>query len=100
MSAVNRFFNWIAAYVRADDPLAAASNFIALVVASNQPFYPFYIRFFVGDDNGASLLTFLSTPFFLAVPAVARISSLAGRAMLPIVGILNTLFCAKIFGQA
>jgi hypothetical protein len=93
-------FSWIGAYARADDPLTAASNFIALIVVANQPFYPLYVRFFVGDDGWVSLMTFFSTPFFLAVPAVARISSLAGRAMLPIVGVLNTLFCAKIFGQA
>ena len=89
-----------AAYIHSDDPLAAASNFVALVVAFNQPFYPLYIRWLVGDDHGASLVTFVSTPFFLAVPAVARLSSLAGRAMLPVIGILNTLASAQAFGAA
>ena len=90
----------LAAYARADDPLAAASNAIALIVAFNQPFYPLYIRWLVGDDHGASLVTFVSTPFFLAVPAVSRLSSLAGRAMLPLVGIMNTLACARFLGAA
>ena len=90
----------LGAYARSDDPLAAASNAIALIVAFNQPFYPLYIRWLVGDDHGASLVTFVSTPFFLAVPAVARLSSLAGRAMLPIVGIANTLASARFLGAA
>ena len=90
----------IGAYAHSDDPLAAASNAIALVVAFNQPFYPLYIRWLVGDDHGASLITFLSTPLFLAVPAVARRSSLAGRAMLPLVGILNTSASALALGAA
>jgi hypothetical protein len=47
-----------------------------------------------------SFLTFLSTPFFLAVPLIARRSSLAGRAMLPIVGVANTILSAKAFGAA
>lgn len=97
MSEIGRRF---AAYAHSDDPLAAASNLIALIVAFNQPFYPLYIHWLVGDDHGASLITFVSTPFFLAVPAVARLSSLAGRAMLPLVGILNTLASAQTFGAA
>jgi hypothetical protein len=88
------------AYIASDDPLMAASNAVALIVAFNQPFYPLYIRWLVGDDHGASLATFLSTPLFLAVPAVGRWSSFAGRAMLPVVGILNTLASAQFLGAA
>jgi hypothetical protein len=95
-----RAWSGIVAYAHSDDPLAAASNFITLVVVSNQPFYPLYVWFFVGDDRWSSLLTFLSTPFFLAIPWVARRSSLVGRVMLPLVGAANSFFCAKIFGQA
>jgi hypothetical protein len=100
MGVASRALTGIAAYAHSDDPLAAASNFIALVVVGNQPFYPLYVRLFVGDDNWSSLLTFLSTPFFLAIPYVARRSSLAGRVMLPLIGAANSFFCAKIFGQA
>lgn len=97
---MRRIAHRLAAYIQSDDPLVAASNVIALVVAANQPFYPLYIRWLVGDDHGLSFITFVSTPFFLAVPAVARLSSLAGRALLPIIGILNTLACAQAFGAA
>jgi hypothetical protein len=100
MSAAKRLFDCLAAYARADDPLTAATNFIALVVVANQPLYPLYLRLFVGADAGVSLLTFISTPFFLAVPILARRASLLGRAMLPVVGLVNTFFCAKVFGQA
>ena len=90
----------LAAYVQSDDPLVAASNLIAVIVAIDQPVFPLSIHWLVGNDHGASFVTFFSTPFFLAVPAVARLSSVAGRAMLPVVGILNTLASAQAFGAA
>lgn len=100
MNALARAWRAVTAYAHSDDPLAAATNVVTLVVVGNQPFYPLYVWWFVGDDRWSSLLTFLSTPFFLVIPWIARRSSLAGRAMLPIVGALNSFFCAKVFGQA
>lgn len=100
MREIKRFYDATAAYCDSDDPLAAATNFIALCVVGNQPFYPLYVWWIVGNDGGVSLVTFLSTPFFLAVPAVARRSSLVGRAMLPIVGVANTILSVKAFGFA
>ena len=94
------FFGSIRAYAAHDDPLVAAGNLIALVVAANQPFYPLYLYAIVGEGVEPSYFTFLSTPFFLAVPAVARRNSLAGRALLPIAGIGNTVLCTKLFGEA
>ncbi len=89
----------IRAYAYSADPRIAAANAVALLVAFNQPFYPLYVAWLVGDARPA-LFTFLSTPFFLAVPAVARRSPLAGRALLPLAGIGNTLISAKVFGVA
>ena len=80
--------------------MVAACNLIALVVASNQPFYPLYVYWAVSDHVWPTFFTFLSTPFFLAVPAVARRSSLAGRALLPLIGILNTLASGFFLGAA
>ena len=89
----------MAAYAAHDDPLTAAGNWIALVVAWNQPFYPLYLSAAVGVDKIApSLLTFLSTPFFLAVPAVARRHPLAARVLLPMTGIGNGILSTKVFG--
>lgn len=85
-------------YASHPDPLVSSANFIALLVASNQPFYPLYLYWAATDKIGPAWFTFLSTPFFLAVPAVARRSPLAGRALLPLAGIGNTILCAQLFG--
>ncbi|MCX7304823.1 MAG: hypothetical protein NTV73_10880 [Hyphomicrobiales bacterium] len=85
-------------YAANDDPLVAAANWIALVVASNQPFYPLYLYPIVGDRLAPALLTFLSTPLFAAVPAVSRRHPVVGRAMLPLVGIANVAVSAKAMG--
>lgn len=80
------------------DPMAKIAGTVALVVASNQPFYPLYLYAIVGKQAWPAWLTLLSTPLFLAVPAVARRHSLAGRAMLPIVGVANTVLSVKLIG--
>ncbi|MDH7639356.1 hypothetical protein [Sphingomonas oryzagri] len=85
-------------YAAHPDPLAAACNRIALLVASNQPFYPVYLWWIVGGDWPGAFWTFLSTPFFASVPIVARRNALAGRAMLPLTGIANGILSAKAFG--
>lgn len=90
----------VAAYAAHDDPMAAACNLIALVVASNQPFYPLYVYWAVSEHIWPTFLTLLSTPFFLAVPALSRRSTRAGRALLPLAGIANTVLSAKALGQA
>ncbi len=100
MTYIGEIWATITQYARSDDPLASASNAIALVVVGNQPFYPLYVWWFVGDDGWTSFLTFLSTPFFAAVPAVTRRWPAAGRALLPLAGIANSVFCAKIFDEA
>jgi|GEM_PF-2134035 len=97
---MRRIAQRLAAYTHSDDPIAAASNLIAVIVAINLPFWPLSIHWLVGNDHGASYVTFFSTPFFLAVLAIMRLSSLAGRAMLPLVGILNTLASAQALGAA
>lgn len=99
MERLARLWRRVAAYAAHDDPLTAAANWIALVVAWNQPFYPLYLWAAVGADKIApSLLTFLSTPFFLAVPAVAKRHSLAARVLLPMTGIGNSILSTKAFG--
>ncbi|WP_245339576.1 hypothetical protein [Rhizobium sp. CIAT894] len=90
----------VRAYARNDDSRVGAANVIALLVASNQPFYPLYLFSLVSADIKPALFTFLSTPLFLAVPAVARWNGLAGRALLPMAGIGNTVLSAWLFGTA
>jgi hypothetical protein len=103
MSLIARFNDAMAAlkaYAHHPDPRVATANFFALLVASNQPFYPLYVYWTVGPEIGPTAWTFLSTPFFLAVPALSRWNTLVGRAMLPLAGIANTLLSAKVFGVA
>ena len=92
------FFDTMRRYASHPDPRVASANVIALLVASNQPFYPLYLYWLVSDDITPAWFTFLSTPFFLAVPAVARWNTVAGRALLPLAGIGNGILCAKLFG--
>ncbi|RAI33674.1 hypothetical protein [Rhodoplanes serenus] len=87
------------AYAVVDDPLAAAAATVALVVVGNQPFYPLYLHAIAGWAAWPAWLTLLSTPAFLAVPAVARWNSLTGRLLLPVVGVANTLLAIKALGR-
>ena len=87
-------------YVSNPDPMAKAAGTVAIVVAGNQPFYPLYLHAIAGIAAWPAWLTLLSTPFFVAVPAVARRHSLTGRALLPIAGVANTMLCVKLFGVA
>jgi hypothetical protein len=82
------------------DPLTRASNTLALVLVSNQPFYPLYVWWLSGESSWLLGLTFISTPFFLATPRVANRYPDVGRLYFPAVGAINTFFCAFIFGGA
>ncbi len=103
MGPVARLRAWWAAverYAAHADPRVAACNWIALVVASNQPFYPLYVEGVAGTGGFAAMLTFPSTPFFALTPFVARRSDRLGRAMLPLAGIANSLLALILFGEA
>jgi hypothetical protein len=93
-------WRWVGAYSANPDPRVASCNTIALLVASNQPFYPLYVYFSVSRHIAPTLLTFLSTPLFLAVPAISRRSPVFGRALLPLTGLANVVVSAKAFGAA
>ncbi len=92
------FWRRLSTYAAAEDPLTHATNKLALVLASNQPFYPLYFWWATGERSWIPALTFISTPFFLASPLVARRFPDIGRLYFPFVGAINTFFCAFIFG--
>ena len=100
MNRLKRVVAAIGAYAAHPDPRAAIANTVALVIVSNQPFYPLYLYWAVSPVIAPSYVTFLSTPFFAAVPAAMRCSSLFGRSLLLIAGIGNTLLCRSAFGPA
>jgi hypothetical protein len=98
MGRLKRAIAAIRAYGAHPDPRAAIANTVALVIVSNQPFYPLYLHWAVAPVVTPSYVTFLSTPLFAAVPAVMRRNSRLGRALLLVAGIGNTLLCRAAFG--
>lgn len=97
---MKRLSTLITGYAAHPDPLAAAGNLVALVVGLNQPFYPLTLYWATGADVTWTFIVFLSAPCFLAVPAVMRRNALAGRAMLVVVGSVDTFISAGVYGQA
>lgn len=85
-------------YKNNPDPLAALANTVALVVAGNQPFYPLYLHAIVGASAWPAWITLITMPLFATVPAVARLSPLLGRAMLPTIGTANGILAVKLIG--
>ncbi|HEV2677941.1 MAG TPA: hypothetical protein VGV37_25645 [Aliidongia sp.] len=95
-----KILGWLRAYAAHDDPLVATANLVALVVASNVPFYPVYHLLLIGRDAWPALLEAPVALIFFAIPWVSRRSGLVGRTLPPLVGVANTLFCMKILGEA
>ena len=90
----------LGAYASNDEPLAAAGNKVALVLAGNTPFYPIYVVGLAGSEGmPALLLTLCSFPFFAMVPAISRRHPLLGRATLSLAGSVNTVFCTWLLGE-
>ncbi len=88
----------LAHYAAQEDPPAAVANLVALVVASNGPFYPATVLWLIGRDGLPSFWTLAASPLFAAIPWLMRRSSLAGRAALPLLGAANTVWTEKLFG--
>lgn len=91
---------WFQRYAGNSDPRAAFGNLVALLIVSNQPFYPLYVYWLVGNPAWVTLVSLLSTPFFFAVPALARRNALAGRVLLCVTGTFNTVLCIWAVGEA
>ena len=87
-------------YAGNDDPLVAAANLVALIVASNLPFYPVYHLALIGWDGWPSLLEAPIALVFFAIPWVSRRWSLLGRTLPSLIGTANTLLCMKLMGEA
>ena len=100
VTATMKVAAWLCRYVAHPDPVTAAANFVALLVANNGPFYPIYVLALIGWDRSGAWLSMAASPLFFAVPAISRLSPRMGRAALPLVGIANTVWCAELFGSA
>ena len=86
------------AIVQQPDRSTAVANLVALVVGFNGPLYPLYIVAMLGAAGWPSFLTCVSSPGFFAVPWLSRRHPLAGRAALPVIGTLHTVWAAKVLG--
>jgi hypothetical protein len=87
-------------YFGNDDPRLATAGSIALVIAGNQPFYPLYVFALAGMKFWPSLLTWITAPFFLAVPAVCRRAPRGGRWLLIAASLGNTVLTSLALGPA
>ncbi|ABD86181.1 hypothetical protein [Rhodopseudomonas palustris] len=97
---LKRVTTWLADYAANEDPLAAAGNVVALVLAGNQPFYPLYVVLLAGTEGLPwVLLTMVSLPFFFSVPAIARRHPRLGRVALALITTTNTVFCSWMLGE-
>ena len=90
----------LAAYLANDDPYAGIANAGAFIVWSNQPFYPLYLAWFLGWGAWPSLFTWISAPAFVAVPILARRTSIGGRSLFVMAGLANSMLSLKLFGPA
>jgi hypothetical protein len=97
----NAFWIWLQRFARHPDPLAEASNWVAITIGTHLPFWPLYIWAAAGDQAFPSaLVTAALTPAFLVIPVLSRHSSLLGRIATPLVGIANTVFTVWVLGAA
>jgi len=83
------------------DKLTEASNTIALVLASNTPFYPLYLYFILGRA-GLPWLLFAgaSFPFFCLTLWIARRNGVYGRVWLSLAATLNSVYVTWLLGEA
>jgi hypothetical protein len=82
------------------DPLAEASNWVALTIGSHLPFWPLYVWLAAGEQALPSAwLTAAMSPVFLILPLLSRRSGLLGRVAMPLMGIVNTIFTIWILGN-
>ena len=88
-------------YAAHSDPLAEASNWIAITIGTHLPFWPLYVWWSAGSQAfPTALLTVALAPVFLALPLLSRRSSLLNRIAMPVVGIANTVWTVWILGIA
>ena len=100
MSYLAKAATRLGTYAANDEPLAAAGNKVALVLAGNTPFYPMYVVGLAGSEGmPALLMTLFAFPFFAMVPAISRHSPLLGRAVLSFAASVNTVFCTWLLGE-
>ena len=91
---------WLRAYAASDDPYISTTNFIAMVLAWNQPYYPFYVWWIAGREAWVTAPFALAFLPFFAIPAITRRAPLLGKMALVVVATGNVVFCSALLGEA
>lgn len=91
---------WLRAYTASDDPYVGAANFIAMMLAWNQPYYPLYLWWIVGRDAWVAAPFALAFIPFFAVPAITRRAPALGKVTLAVIAAVNVVFCSAMLGEA
>jgi len=82
------------------DPLVEASNWVALIIGTHLPFWPFYIWWSAGPQAlPTALLTVALAPIFCVVPVLSRWNGLLGRVATLVAGVGNTILTIWILGE-
>ena len=89
----------LARYADHPDRATGMANTVALLVASNGPFYPLYVWWMLPEAGMVSCATMLASPFFAAIPWLARQHPALGGAALPVMGLLNTIWTTALLGS-
>lgn len=86
-------------YVANEDPLAKATNKMALLLASDMPFFALYLLFLVGERGFPSVIsTVWFLPIWLALPVLSRRNAFLSRVCVVVVAVLNCVSCSLIIG--
>ncbi|RBP03524.1 hypothetical protein DFR50_14310 [Roseiarcus fermentans] len=81
------------------DERTAACRSVAWMVALNKPLYPLAALALIGGDAAVrSLAALASLPLYAAIPWLARRTGFWARVALPVVGVADTAFAAKVMG--
>jgi hypothetical protein len=82
------------------DPCMAYGNLVAVLVGSNQPFFPLTLLWVMGEAARPSLWGMLSTVAFCAVPLIARRHVLLAKILFCLYASLHTGAYVVLMGQA
>jgi hypothetical protein len=94
-----RWWRALQRYQAHPDSLVGLGNFLAVMVGTNQPFYPIYAYVVAGGDAWPAWSGVLSMPFFLVVPALSRHAPLAARVLFLLAGNANVVLMTWAMGE-
>lgn len=92
--------DFITNYLSASDPRHAGANKVAFLAGAIMPFYPALLYWLAPGIGWWALVTVLTFPIYLLVPAIGRRNAMFGQQIFVGFILLNTLWCVTIMGGA